>query len=169
MSLGRAPPPTHKVRAQHLPTTVAFTFPWSSSFHSSINTFCLQLFKSFTDKWSRQTIADHLWKYTCPSLNEWRLIKPCDWLWEREGNSDEQRVGGKWEVEGRAESRAGKEKNWIRDKDWVTTSCTVELDRKREMRQPGRGRMTEIVKWGRYRRRWREKGRQSSGLNRKRL
>ncbi len=77
-------PPTRELRAQHLRTTVAFTFPWSSSLHSFINTHRLQLFKSFAHKWGRQTIVKHLWKYMCPSLNEWRLIKPCDWLWERQ-------------------------------------------------------------------------------------
>lgn len=122
-------PPTCKVRAQHLPTTVAFTFPWSSSFHSSINTCCLQLFKSFTDKWSRQTIVDPLWKYMCPSLNEWRLIKPSDCLRDRERqrNRDVEKVEEKKrEVEGRADSRAGKVRDWIKDKGRVTTGNTVD-------------------------------------------
>lgn len=33
--------------------------------------------------------------------------------------------------EGRANSRAGREKNWISDKDRVTTSCTIAPDRER--------------------------------------
>lgn len=107
-------PPTHKLRAQHLLTTVESTFPWSSSFHTFINTCCLQLFKSFTDKWNRQTIVDHLLKYMCPSLNEWRLIKPCLWPALRERNWNVERVGRKWEIERRADSRAGKEMNWIK-------------------------------------------------------
>lgn len=58
---------------------------------------------------------------------------------ERERNRDVEKVQRKWKVEGRADSRAGKEKYWIKNKGRVTTSYTVELDRKGEMRQPGRG------------------------------
>lgn len=58
----------------------------ASSFHTSINTWILHIFKSPTDK---QTETDNCrsptHKYMWPSRNEWRPIKLC-WLWERDQN-----------------------------------------------------------------------------------
>lgn len=81
-------PAARKLRARCSLTTVEFTFPWSTlSSIPAASPPCLlppppPRIQGFTDKQNRQTIVDQLLKYTCPSFNEWSLIKPRarDWL-----------------------------------------------------------------------------------------
>lgn len=67
-----------------------------------------------------------------PSLNEWRPIKLLA-VREKERN---QNGRGKLKVVRRADSRAGKEMNWIQERDRI--GYNVERYRKFKMRQPGR-------------------------------